>query len=134
MIQYQAVLLHHPPVWFEKPTTINPAALLPDDDQQVLIHDYHEMKGEVRYVGAAVVTLTEVIWYLGPESRTYRSDPGSQRGKRKVHHCIHQQPYPWCIIYRERGLLTMDVKGHQLGPRKGYLASPMNCYPPLLRI
>lgn len=62
MTQYQAIPLHHPRVWFEKPTTINLAALLPDDDPQVLIHECHEMKGEIGYVGATVVTAPEVIW------------------------------------------------------------------------
>lgn len=35
--QDQALLLDHPRVWFEKSTTINPVALLPDDNLQVLI-------------------------------------------------------------------------------------------------
>jgi hypothetical protein len=30
------------------------------------------------------------------------------------------------FIYRERGLLAMDGEGHQLGPCRGYLASPVN--------
>ncbi|KAL6092000.1 hypothetical protein STEG23_001325, partial [Scotinomys teguina] len=46
--EYQALLLDHPRLWFEKPTTINPAALLPDDNLQVLIPNCHEMKDETR--------------------------------------------------------------------------------------
>lgn len=34
-----ALLLNHSQVQFEKPTTINPVAFLPDDDLQMLIHE-----------------------------------------------------------------------------------------------
>jgi hypothetical protein len=53
---------------------------LPDGDLQVLLRDCHEMKSEVRCVGAVMVTSTEMIWdqvrYLSPENRTNQPDPG----------------------------------------------------------
>lgn len=61
----------------------------------MLIHDCNEMEDQTRYMGAAIVTLTEVIWaqarYLSSETITDRSEPGSQVGKGKVHHHIHGQ-------------------------------------------
>lgn len=42
--RYKLLLLVHPWVPFETPTTISSATLLPDDNLQVLIHDCHKMK------------------------------------------------------------------------------------------
>jgi hypothetical protein len=57
------------------------------DNPQVLIHD--------KYSRTAIVALTAMIWaqarYLSPESRTDRSDPGSQPWKRKVPHHPYTQ-------------------------------------------
>ncbi|KAL6091627.1 hypothetical protein STEG23_021091, partial [Scotinomys teguina] len=44
--QYQTLLLANPQIWFEEPTTINPATLLPIDNPKVLFHDCQEMKDE----------------------------------------------------------------------------------------
>lgn len=83
--QYLSLLLDHPWVLFEKPTAIHPVTFLPDDSLQVLIHDCHEMKDEIRYTGAKEVTLTETMWaptrYLSLDSRTGWSF--SQKGKNK---------------------------------------------------
>lgn len=66
--QYQAPFLDHPQVWLEKPIAISPdTTLLPDDNPQVLIHDYHMTTDETRNVGAAIVTLTK---RFGPKPGT----------------------------------------------------------------
>lgn len=92
--------------------------LLPDDNLQVLILNYHMTTDEIRNVGAAIVTLTKTIWaqarYLSPESRTDRSDTGSQMGKRKVYHhildryCAFTAKHVYSL--RERGLFPVGEK------------------------
>ncbi|KAL6034296.1 hypothetical protein STEG23_034134 [Scotinomys teguina] len=85
--KYQALLLDHPQIWFEKPTTVNPATRLPGDNSRVLTCDHHKMKDETGYFGVAVATLTETICtyvrYLSPESGTDGSNSGSQMGRSK---------------------------------------------------
>lgn len=51
------LLLACPQVQFE-----NPATLLHGDNLQVFIHGCHEMKDETKFMGTAVVTITEMIW------------------------------------------------------------------------
>lgn len=119
MTQYQAPFWDHPQIWLERPTAINLATtLLPDDNPQVPIHDYYMTTDETRNVGAAIVTLTKTIWaqarYLSPESRTDRSDPGSQMGEKKVHPHILDSHYAFTAKHvhrlRERGFFPVGKK------------------------
>ncbi|KAL6031229.1 hypothetical protein STEG23_015045, partial [Scotinomys teguina] len=50
-----------PQVGYDKPTTINPATLLPGDDLQVLIHDHHEMKDEARCLQKPVINSVNYV-------------------------------------------------------------------------
>lgn len=54
----------------------------------VLIHDCHKIKGKTRFMGVAVVTLTEILTSPNQLSqskeRIDQSDPVSQVGKRKA--------------------------------------------------
>lgn len=59
MNQYLTLLLKYPQVQFDKPNTIKPSTLLPDDDPWVFIHEFQRMKDEVRYLRPAVVTSVE---------------------------------------------------------------------------
>lgn len=83
---------------------------------QALMCDCLEMKDETRYVGAAAVTLTEMTLarYFSPVSRTDWSDPGSQRGKSKFHHYIHQLSVGMLLLSGMYKVWSMEKEGFSL--------------------
>lgn len=75
-----------------------------------------------RYVGAAVVTLTETIWahvrYLNPDSRTDWSHTGSQMWKMKANYCTHRLSDSMLLLLGMSTMWSIEKEGFSsLGKR-----------------
>lgn len=92
-----------------------------DDNPQVLIHDYHKMNDETSYVGAAAVSLTEMIWGLKPGTSAQRAEmidltQALRCGKGKFTTIYMDSCYAFTsrhvqgVIYRRRELLATGKK------------------------
>lgn len=115
VIQYQALLLVQPQVYFEKTITINLAILLP----QGLIHGFLEMKNETTYMGASVVTLTK------PGTSAQRTllidmNPGYQIRKRKEFTIIYTDNQSVYFYYHSCPQYDVQTKGASHGREKWY--------------